>query len=62
MLDNRVNAVLSPEDQAEIRAALQAVRRKLPFLIGLSKAQRRNLSKAGYARSSFVRQALNLAE
>lgn len=62
MPDNRVNATLSPEDKAEVIAALRLVRQKLPFLIGLSKEQRKKMSKMGDARYSFVQQTLGLAE
>ena len=62
MLDNRVNAQLSPEDKAEVIAALKVVREKLPFLIGLSNEQRRNLSKASDARVAFVSKTLTLAQ
>ena len=62
MPENRVNATLSPEDKAEIIAALRLVKQKLPFLVGLSPAQRRDLSKAGRLRYSFVQKTLILAE
>lgn len=62
MPDNRVNAVLSPEDKTEIIAALKLIRQKLPFLIDLSKAQRKTMAKMGDARYSFVHQTLGLAE
>ncbi len=62
MPNNRVNAVLAPEDKAEVLAALKVIRAKLPFLIGLSKDQRKQMAKMGDARYSFVHQTLGLAQ
>src|ERR1044071_2524572 len=45
--DNRVSAVLSDKDSAEILKSLQAIRARLPFLITLSGPERRRLAKMG---------------
>ncbi len=62
MPENRVNAVLSPEVKDEVMDTLKSVRQKLPFLIGLTKAQRKKLAKMGSARYDFVHRSLELAE
>ena len=59
---NRVNAVLSLEDKEAVLAAFKLVREKLPFLIDLSKKERKKLAAMGDTRSSFVRRALIAAE
>jgi hypothetical protein len=44
---NRISAVLSDADIAEIEGHLDAIRAKLPFLITLTTQQRRELAKMG---------------
>jgi hypothetical protein len=62
MPTNRVNATLCPEDKEAVLAALKLVREKLPFLIDLSKQERKKLQAMGDTRYSFVRRALIVAE
>ncbi|HEY1181086.1 MAG TPA: hypothetical protein VGE56_02185 [Rhodocyclaceae bacterium] len=45
MRDNRISAVLSPEDVEAILAALALIRGKLPFLLTLSPDERRAMPK-----------------
>jgi hypothetical protein len=45
MAYQNITASLSPQDIQEIKAALQTVQRKLPFLITLSTEERRKLVK-----------------
>ena len=62
MPTNRVNAILSSEDKEAVLAALKLVREKLPFLIDLSKQERKKLAAMGDTRYSFVHRALQVAE
>lgn len=47
MAYQNVNASISPQDIQEIKAALQTIQKKLPFLITLSLEERRKLLKMG---------------
>ena len=49
-----IAAALSPQDIQEIKAALQTVQKKLPFLITLSTEERRKLVKMGDKSLAFV--------
>ena len=62
MPTNRVNATLSVEDQAAVLAALKLIREKLPFLINLTKPERKKLAAMGDTRYDFVQRALIVAE
>jgi hypothetical protein len=62
MPTNRVNATLPAEDKEAVLAALKLVREKLPFLIDLSKQERKKLAAMGDTRYSFVHRALIAAE
>jgi len=62
MSANRVNTTLSLEDKEAVLAALKLVREKLPFLINLSKPERKKLAAMGNTRYSFVQRALLVAE
>lgn len=42
MVENRVSAALTPEDAQEIMEALEAIEAKLPFLLSLSREERRS--------------------
>lgn len=59
MLSNQVDAQLTLQD---IMAALDTIRTKLPFLIGLSIEERRRLSKLGRKSQTFTHQALDVAQ
>jgi hypothetical protein len=54
MAYQNVNASISPQDMQEIKAALQTVQKKLPFLITLSVEERRKLFKMGDKSLAFV--------
>lgn len=45
--DNRISAVLTPEDIDAIKTALGIVRAKLPFLVSLTPQDRREIAKMG---------------
>ena len=47
MNTNRIDATLSPEDQAAVLAALATIKKKLPFLIDISPDERSSLPKMG---------------
>ncbi len=58
---NPINGALAPADQDAIFAAIGMIKQKLPFLIDLSKGQRKGMSKLGNKTHGFVRKALNVA-
>ena len=47
MNDRNITGTLSPEDIQEIKAALQIIEQKMPFLIALTAQERRKLFKMG---------------
>jgi hypothetical protein len=57
-----IDAVISTTDMKEIMAAFEIVEEKLPFLIGLTPMERRQLTKIGRKSQTFVIQALDMAE
>src|SRR5436853_7254604 len=58
---NPINGALAPADQDAIFAAIGTIKQKLPFLIDLSKDQRKGMSKLGNKTHGFVRKALDVA-
>lgn len=61
MNQNKVSATLSDEAAAAVTTALATVKQNLPFLIALSREERRALPKMGSKGRGFVRAALTLA-
>jgi len=61
-MNTNITAVLSPEDLAKIKANLAAIRLLLPFLLTLSKAERRKLFKMGDKSVAFVQNSLTAAQ
>ncbi|HIK06766.1 MAG TPA: hypothetical protein IGS40_19080 [Trichormus sp. M33_DOE_039] len=57
-----ITASLSPADIQEIKAALQTIQRKLPFLITLSPEERRKLVKMGDKSLAFVNNSVSAAK
>ncbi|AVH73569.1 hypothetical protein [Nostoc sp. 'Lobaria pulmonaria (5183) cyanobiont'] len=57
-----IAATLSPQDIQEIKAALQTVQKKLPFLITLSTEERRKLVKMGDKSLAFVNNSVTAAQ
>ncbi|MEH2448708.1 MAG: hypothetical protein V7K18_23880 [Nostoc sp.] len=57
-----IAAALSPQDIQEIKAALQTVQKKLPFLITLSTEERRKLVKMGDKSLAFVNNSITAAQ
>jgi hypothetical protein len=62
MAYQNVNASISPQDMQEIKAALQIIQKKLPFLITLSVEQRRKLVKMGDKSLAFVNNSVAAAQ
>jgi hypothetical protein len=62
MNENRVSATISTDDVAAVKAALETVRQKLPFLIGLDPDTRRSLPRMGDKSRAFVRKCQDVAE
>jgi len=57
-----INAILSPEDIKTIKAAIDTIGQKLPFLVNLTPKERKSLFKAGPDSVSFLQNALNAAQ
>lgn len=57
-----ISATLSDKDIQEIKAALQIIQKKLPFLITLSTEERRKLYKMGDKSLAFVNNSLSAAQ
>jgi hypothetical protein len=62
MAYQNIAATLSPQDIQEIKAALQTVQKKLPFLITLSTEERRKLVKMGDKSLAFVNNSVTAAQ
>jgi hypothetical protein len=62
MAYQNVNASVSPQDIQEIKAALQTIQKKLPFLITLTTEERRKLVKMGDKSLAFVNNSVAAAQ
>ena len=62
MAYQNITGSLSPEDMQQIKAALQTIQKKLPFLITLSTEERRKLFKMGDKSLAFVNNSLTAAQ
>jgi hypothetical protein len=62
MAYQNIAATLSPQDIQEIKAALQTVQKKMPFLITLSTEERRKLVKMGDKSLAFVNNSVTAAQ
>ena len=58
---NRVSAVLSQQDRDEILKAIKTIKEKMPFLIGLTPKERKELPKVGNSNLPFVLKAKTFA-
>jgi hypothetical protein len=56
-----LDVTLSLSDVEEVLMALETIRQKLPFLTGLTPAERRQLAKLGLKSQTFVVKALDAA-
>jgi hypothetical protein len=61
-MENKVSAVLTDTDVADILKAFETIRTKLPFLVDVSPEERRTLPKMGDKSRAFVEQANELAK
>jgi hypothetical protein len=61
MNENLVSGTLSSEAGVAVKAALETIRQKLPFLIGLDPDARRSLPRMGDKSRAFVRKCLEVA-
>jgi pimeloyl-ACP methyl ester carboxylesterase len=61
MLANEVDVEFSVDDMKAVMEALEIVRAKMSFLVGLSTEERRRLSKIGTRSQTFTHQALAVA-
>nr|VFJ46226.1 MAG: hypothetical protein BECKDK2373C_GA0170839_101450 [Candidatus Kentron sp. DK] len=57
-----IDATLSPKDIQAIKANIDAILEKLPFLVNLTPKERKAMFKAGPDSVSFVQNALNAAQ
>ena len=62
MAYQNITGSLSPEDMQQIKAALQTIQKKLPFLITLSTEERRRLFKMGDKSLAFVNNSITAAQ
>ncbi|KOP27499.1 hypothetical protein AMR41_04665 [Hapalosiphon sp. MRB220] len=62
MNSQNITASVTPEDIQEIKAALQTIQQKLPFLITLSTEERRKLVKMGDKSLAFVSNSVTAAQ
>ncbi|MEH2195391.1 MAG: hypothetical protein V7K98_22500 [Nostoc sp.] len=62
MAYQNITASLSAQDIQEIKAALQTVQKKMPFLITLSTEERRKLLKMGDKSLAFVNNSVTAAQ
>lgn len=62
MAYQNIAAALTPQDIQEIKAALQTVQKKMPFLITLSTEERRKLVKMGDKSLAFVNNSVTAAQ
>jgi hypothetical protein len=54
MIANQVDVEFTPDDLQSVLQALDVVREKMPFLVGLSTKERRRLSKIGTRSQTFT--------
>ncbi|MFN6538661.1 MAG: hypothetical protein RM021_020240 [Nostoc sp. EkiNYC01] len=62
MAYQNITGSLSPQDIQEIKAALQKIQQKLPFLVTLSTEERRKLVKMGDKSLAFVNNSITAAQ
>lgn len=62
MVDNRVDASLTPEQVSEVLAAIQTIKERLPFLINLTTDERVSMLKMGDKSRAFVDKTMELVK
>lgn len=61
MANRTIDATLTPQDIESIIAALKTIQDQLPFLVGLSTQERRQLAKMGRKSQTFAVRSLDMA-
>lgn len=59
--NNRVSANLQPDDFNAIKQAIQEIRNRMPFLLGLTLEERKKLAKINRSNKLFVSDAIEVA-
>ncbi|MBK7874135.1 MAG: hypothetical protein IPJ74_27555 [Saprospiraceae bacterium] len=59
--NNRVSASLNPDDFNAIKQAIQEIRNRMPFLLGLTLEERKKLAKINRSNKLFVGDAIEVA-
>jgi hypothetical protein len=62
MIPNRISIVLSAEDRAEIIMAINILKEKLPFLIGIEPEERRGMLKVGDRDRAFIDKSYDVGQ
>lgn len=62
MVPQRISVQLSDADQAAVMTAIDTIREKLPFLVGLTPNERRTLAKLGDKSHAFVQKTAEFAQ
>ncbi len=61
MVDNRISAEFSTQEQHTVMEAIATIRESLPFLIDVSPDERKSMLKLGDRNRAFTRKALEIA-
>ncbi|MBD1912083.1 MULTISPECIES: hypothetical protein [unclassified Leptolyngbya] len=61
MARQTIDATLTPQEIESIITALKTIREQLPFLVGLSTQERRQLTKMGRKTQTFTMRSLDMA-
>ena len=59
--NNRLNVTATAEQMTAVKTALQTINTNLPFLVGLTDAERSSLSSMDVNNKTFTEDALNSA-
>ena len=62
VIPNRISVVLSAEDRAAILVAINVLKERLPFLIGLDPEERKNMLKAGDRDRAFIDKSFDVGQ
>lgn len=62
MTANRISATLSAEDRKQIMSAIDTIKQAMPFLVHLSKEERKSLPKTGDRGRGFMLNCLDAAQ
>lgn len=62
MTNNRVSATLSPEDRQAVMDAIATLKKLMPFLVHLTKEERKSMPKAGDRGRGFLLNCLDAAQ